>query len=262
MKAYPAGLEPISSQRDERCMALATNLHTFLNDSTAPVGGPEEGRESELLASVKGGQTATFADLCQPHTKMILRTAYRITRNREDAEDALQDSLLKAFVHIKDFDGRSNFSTWLTRIAINSALMILRKKRKSPEIPAVGLGDSDATPRCQDVPDSSPNPEKQYLQQEQQLILQGAVQALGPAIRQVFEIQQLQEYSAKETARVMGISVTAAKTRLHRARAALSKSFVSQGTRGSAILNRRTQRNVETSSNPTGGSHGQGKRAA
>jgi RNA polymerase sigma factor (sigma-70 family) len=89
---------------------------------------------TDLLASAMHGQTAAF-ELCQPHAKKIFVTVYRITKNREEAEDAVQDSLLRAFVHSKGFDNRSSFSTWLTRIATNSVLMILQKRRSSPEIP-------------------------------------------------------------------------------------------------------------------------------
>src|SRR5580658_11162162 len=90
--------------------------------------------ERGLVAAAKYGQTVAFDVLCERLAPRILRSLYRITKNREDAEDALQDSFLSAFLHIAEFDGRSTFSTWLTRIAINSALMILRKKRNSQEI--------------------------------------------------------------------------------------------------------------------------------
>jgi RNA polymerase sigma-70 factor (ECF subfamily) len=94
--------------------------------------------EQALVAAAKQGQAEAFATLCQPLARKLIQSAHRITRNREDAEDALQDALLSAFIHMKNFDGRSSFSTWLTRIAINSALMTLRKKRSSREIP---IGD-------------------------------------------------------------------------------------------------------------------------
>src|SRR5450755_2969075 len=105
---------------------------------SAPDTGDQENgllRSSEfrLVAAAKNGHAAAFDALCHPHTKRLFRHTYRITRNREDAEDALQDSFLRASVHIHKFDGRSSFSTWLTRIAVNSALMILRKKRGSRE---------------------------------------------------------------------------------------------------------------------------------
>ena len=100
---------------------------------TSAVNNPDSGGsfrrrdEDALLAAVKRGQTSAFDELWQSHGIGLLRTTYRITRNREDAEDALQGALLNAFIHIRAFDGRSSFSTWLRRIAINSALMILRK---------------------------------------------------------------------------------------------------------------------------------------
>lgn len=112
---------------------MATRVQTHAGN-IATVAGYQEVGERTLLASARRGQKSAFGELCEPHMQKILQTAYRITKNREDAEDAQQDAFLLAFVHINDFDGRSRFSTWLTRIAINSALMILRKKRSSPEI--------------------------------------------------------------------------------------------------------------------------------
>src|ERR1700682_5389861 len=91
--------------------------------------------EEQLIAAAKTGRRAPFGELCERHVKKVLRVIHRITRNREDAEDALQDCLLSAFVHVKDFDERSRFATWLTRIAINAALMKLRKNRGAREVP-------------------------------------------------------------------------------------------------------------------------------
>jgi RNA polymerase sigma-70 factor (ECF subfamily) len=107
--------------------------------------------EATLLATARSGETAALDTLYRAHAEKLFRTVHRITRNREDAEDAVQDSLLRAFLHLKSFDGRSTFSTWLTRIGINSALMILRKKRSSREISAHG-GGVDET--LWEVPDS------------------------------------------------------------------------------------------------------------
>src|SRR5262249_14956181 len=91
--------------------------------------------ETKLIAAAKEGRREAFGVLCERHVEMILRVTFRITRNREDADDAVQDSLMSAFVHLTDFDERSRFATWLTRIAINSALGQLRKKRGIREIP-------------------------------------------------------------------------------------------------------------------------------
>ena len=123
-----------------------------------------------------------------------------------------------------EFDGRSAFSTWLTRIAINSALMILRKKRTSREISLDGSADSDTMPASWEMPDHAPNPEKRYAQHERENILRGAISTLRPAVRKVIELQQLQEHSMKETAAIIGISVPAAKARLFHGKVALRKT--------------------------------------
>jgi RNA polymerase sigma-70 factor (ECF subfamily) len=180
--------------------------------------------EKSLVTSAKRGQSVAFDVLCERYSPRILRALFRITKNREDAEDALQDSFLNAFVHISEFDGRSAFSTWLTRIAINCALMILRKKRTSHEISLDGFGDSDTKSTPWEMPDHAPNPEKRYAQSERENILRGAISTLRPTIRKVIELQQLQERSMKETASIIGISVPAAKARLFHAKVALRKT--------------------------------------
>src|SRR5258708_11648272 len=159
--------------------------------------------EQELLAAAKCGDAAAFNELFQPIAKRTFQIVYRITRNQEDAEDALQDSLLRAFLHIKACETRSGFPSWFTRIAINSALMILRKKRNSFEIPADGSGNPDAIGRYWEAADRAPNPEKTCLQKERERILRRAIRALRPSIRGVVEMQQLQEHSMRETARRM-----------------------------------------------------------
>jgi RNA polymerase sigma-70 factor (ECF subfamily) len=180
--------------------------------------------ERSLVRAAKCGQSPAFDVLCERLAPRILRSLYRITKNREDAEDALQDSFLSAFLHIAEFDGRSAFSTWLTRIAINSALMILRKKRNSQEVSLDGSTDSGENPAAWEMPDHAPNPEKRYAQMEREHILRGAIGTLRPAIRKVIELQQLQEHSMKETAAIIGISVPAAKARLFHAKVALRKT--------------------------------------
>jgi RNA polymerase sigma factor (sigma-70 family) len=176
--------------------------------------------EKRLVAEAKQGRAGAFGELCRPYAKTLLPRVHRITRNCEDAEDALQDSFLRAFVHIRDFNGTSSFSTWLTRIAINSALMILRKRRNLSEISTV----DDETQECWDVPDGLPSPEARCAQRERDEILRSAVEKLRPSIRTVLQLRQLQEHSIKETASVLDISVAAAKARLFQARAALRKS--------------------------------------
>src|SRR5260370_36056945 len=178
-------------------------------------------KEASLLATAKSGETAALDTLYRAHAEKLFRTVHRITRNHEDAEDAVQDSLLRAFLHLKSFDGRSTFSTWLTRIGINSALMILRKKRNSREISAHGLG-LDAT--LWEVPDSTPNPEIRWAEREQGRILRDAISTLRPTIPRALELQILEHRSIEETAAQIGISVSAAKGRVFHPKAALAKS--------------------------------------
>jgi len=180
--------------------------------------------EKDLVAAAKHGHTVAFDVLWERLAPRILRALYRITKNRDDAEDALQDAFLSAYVHIAGFDGRSAFSTWLTRIAMNSALMMLRKKRTTREISLDDSPDSGAKAASWEIPDHAPNPEKGYAQQERENILHGAISTLRPTIRKVIELHQLKEHSMKETAEIIGISVTAAKARLFHARAALRKA--------------------------------------
>jgi RNA polymerase sigma-70 factor, ECF subfamily len=178
-----------------------------------------------LLAQARRGHSGAFDALCQPHTRRLLRNTYRITRNREDAEDALQDSFMKAFVHINKFDGRSAFSTWLTRIAINSALMIIRKRRSSRLIDMGIPGEPGADEFEWDVTDHAANPEQRYAQREIENILASEIRALRPTIRTAIEMREIQEMSTREAAGRMGISVAATKSRLFHGRVALRSAM-------------------------------------
>ncbi len=180
--------------------------------------------ETRLLRDAKSGRSEAFQMLCEPLTPRLLKAALHITRNREDAEDALQDSLMRAFMHIKDFQGNSSFSTWLTRIVINSALMIRRKHRNARQVSADDPGQSGETGLTLQIPDAAPNPEQSYVLRERNRILRKAVKNLRPRIRAVVEIGQFQELPMQETARILDISVAAAKGRFFHARAALRRS--------------------------------------
>jgi RNA polymerase sigma-70 factor (ECF subfamily) len=196
-------------------LASATNLS--MHDALAV-------SEAHLLSAAKRGQQAAFGKLCERHAKRIYHTTLRVTRSREDAEDALQDSFLSAFVHLRDFDGRSSFSTWLTRIAINAALMKLRKIRGSREIPMDELAGRQDTSLRFDPAGWHADPEENYARQERQSVIVGAVRGLRPSLRNVIEIRELQQSSIRETAERLGISLAAAKGRLFHAKAALRKT--------------------------------------
>jgi RNA polymerase sigma-70 factor (ECF subfamily) len=196
-----------------------------------------DGNVKGLVAAAKSGDSRAFAALCETYTQQLLRATRRVTRNREDAEDAVQDAMLSAFVHIGDFDGRSSFSTWLTRIAINSALMILRKRRTWHAIATEGEDDFVAGGAAYQIADHAPSPEHRYAQREEEGVLNKAIQRLRPNLRQIVMIQHLQERSIRETAEVVGITVAAAKARLFHAKVALRRSAALKLARRSRSTN-------------------------
>jgi RNA polymerase sigma factor (sigma-70 family) len=184
----------------------------------------DDANEELLVAAAKSGENAAFSGLWNRYSRRAFNTIYRITKNHQDAEDALQEAFLKAFAHLNSFDGRSAFSTWLTRIAINSALMILRKRRFHPETAIDSSADGE-TWQHWEMTDRRVNIEEHYLREESELHLKRAIGRLQPALRTVIEIQQLHDTSVKELAEIAGISVAAAKSRLLRARTVLRRSF-------------------------------------
>jgi RNA polymerase sigma factor (sigma-70 family) len=180
--------------------------------------------DERLVAAAKIGHKGAFDDLYQRHAEKMLRITYRITRNRQDAEDAVQECFLNAFLHLKNFDGRSRFSTWLTRIAMNAALMKLRKNHASREVPTgVSVETSELCSEHQ-VSDFSPNPEEVCTTSEREATLRDAIAKLRPSLRKALEIHTLQERSLEETATVLGISVAAVKARVFHARATLRRA--------------------------------------
>lgn len=186
--------------------------------------GDERLSESCLVARARGGDPASFEALCAPHTKRLLKTAFSITGNREDAEDAVQDSLMRAFVRIKDFLGASSFSTWLTRIVINSALMIRRKKKPARYISSDDVSEDGEHPLKLNVPHTAADPAQIFFARERREALRKAVRDLQPNLRSVVEAGHLQDFSMEEIANVLHISIGAAKARLFQARAALRRS--------------------------------------
>jgi RNA polymerase sigma factor (sigma-70 family) len=182
--------------------------------------------EAILVNAAKSGDHSAFEELWARHSGAVFKLVYRITGNRDDAEDALQDGWTRAFVHLKTFDGRSKFSTWLTRIAINSALMELRRKRSHPETPMYGNRDGETWEQWE-IPDDRSNVENLYLEKEAELKLQEAIARLRPPLRSVIDIQRLHHGTNKEIAAAAGISVAALKSRLLRAKARLRSSLQS-----------------------------------
>ena len=186
-----------------------------------------------LVEAAQAGQEWAFVELCTRNSKRVFNAIYGVTKNREDAEDALQDSMMRAFLHLKQFDGRSSFATWFTRIGINSALMILRKKRIRLETSIDATAEGETWQTWQ-IADYSADPEKHYAGYERSLHLKKAIYRLPNALRSVVEQGQMEGHSMKQIAHNMGISIPATKCRLARARVALRKSMLA--TPGSAAV--------------------------
>ena len=188
--------------------------------------GASDLSENVLISAGQAGHEWAFVELCFRHSKRILFMLYKITRNWEDAEDALQESILKAFVHLKDFNRASTFATWLTRIAINSALVILRRKRARPEISTDASVDESMKQFQWEIADRRLNPEDDYIELEKHRRLQSAISKLPKGYRHIVESRRQSEASIKEIAKEAGMSVAATKSRLLRARQALRSSML------------------------------------
>jgi RNA polymerase sigma-70 factor (ECF subfamily) len=178
----------------------------------------DQDEEAAVVLAAKSGDGQAFEILVERYQQRILATARRFTRIREDAEDIVQQSFQKAFVYLHKFEGKSSFSTWLTRIAINEALMFLRKGRVLREVSIDDLRGNEETAPGLEIPDSRESPESAFLQGERNRVLSAAMNKLTPGIRTAIELRDLGELSTKEVARVLGLSIEAVKGRVYQGR--------------------------------------------
>jgi RNA polymerase sigma factor (sigma-70 family) len=188
-----------------------------------------------LVTWAQNGEQMAYVELCRRHREMVFRMVLRITRNADDAEDVLQESWMRAFTHIGNFDRRSAFSTWVARIAINSALTMIRRRRTQRESSLddpVDPGNRAVT----EMLEPSRNPEERCLEKEQMRLFRQAVKRLPPELRMAIEIRQSHDGSVDELAMLAGVSPAAMKSRLMRARLRLrervSKLLEGGSTRG------------------------------
>ena len=184
--------------------------------------------ESALVAQARTGDAQAFSELVSRYERKIYRLAKNITQNNEDAEDVLQDTFLKAYEHLDSFQGNSKFYTWIVRIAVNEALMKLRKRKSDRTVPLdepMDLGEETAE---REIAVWEDNPEQRYSREEMQQILNDAVDTLKPDFRTVFALRDIEELSTEETAEALGISIPAVKSRLLRARLALREKLTRQ----------------------------------
>jgi RNA polymerase sigma-70 factor (ECF subfamily) len=186
---------------------------------------PAEEDDAALVAAAKSGRNHAFEILVGRYQARILSVVLRFTRNREDAEDIVQQSFQKAFVPLQQFEGISSFSTWLTRIAMNEALMWLRWKRASREVFIEELGTGDGAVPPLDFLDPAPSPEDGCLGRERERVLSRAMKKLTPAQGEAIELRELNELSTEETAGVIGLSAAAVKARVFHGRKKLLAVF-------------------------------------
>src|SRR5437660_922094 len=174
--------------------------------------------EMQLVRAAKKGDVGAFEDLVRRYDRNVFRIAQHITQNREDAEDVVQDAFLKAYSNLPQFQEQSKFYTWLVRIAVNEALMKLRRRRpeRMVSLDEEVKTEDDSMPR--EVADWSPNPEQLYSQSELGDILRKTIQGLPAGFRTVFVLRDVEGLSTEETAEALDLSIPAVKSRLLRAR--------------------------------------------
>lgn len=198
--------------------------------------------EEQLVAEAKSGSHVAFEKLVESYRARIFRMAHTVAHSYEDAEDVIQQSFHKAFVHLQSFEGRSSFATWLTRIALNEALMLRRSSQRFRHVSIDDSSTTDDVAPALEIPDSRPNPEHSYSQRERQRLLLSAINELKPRTRTALKVCDLNEQSVRDTARILGVSVSAVKSRVTRGRRELRKKL--KNSYGTAT-GRRSRRNRE-----------------
>src|SRR5215467_4492880 len=174
--------------------------------------------ESALIAQSREGDAEAYGQLVRRYQGKIFRLAQHITQNREDAEDVLQETFLKAYEHLDQFQGNSKFYTWIVRIAVNQALMKLRKRKTDRTVSMDETIDTGEDTVAREIAAWDENPEERYSREEMNEILGSAIEGLAPPYRTVFVLRDIEELSTEETAEALNLSIPAVKSRLLRAR--------------------------------------------
>ena len=174
--------------------------------------------ETALVARAKEGDSEAFNTLVNRYARNIFRLAQNITQNAEDAEDVLQETFMKAYEHLGSFEGQSKFYTWIVRIAVNEALMKLRKRKWDKTVWLDEPVQTDDDKVAREIAIWEDDPEQRYSQTELREILDKAINGLSPAYRSVFILRDMEEFSIEETAKALDLSIPAVKSRLLRAR--------------------------------------------
>jgi RNA polymerase sigma-70 factor (ECF subfamily) len=178
--------------------------------------------DGALVTAAKRGNARAFEDLFLLHGRRVFAVAQRITNNREDAEDVVQETFRKVFLHLDDFQEKSRFSTWLIRIAMNEAFMLVRRRRAVVETLSENTEDG-AKSLADPFVDQSPNPEEAYWRRERSELLTGAINRLGPKMRRAILLRDIEGRSVEETAELLGSSRSAVKARVFQGRRKLHR---------------------------------------
>lgn len=190
-----------------------------------PVGQASGFDETALVAQARKGGVEAFTALVNRYEGNIFRLARHITQNPEDAEDVLQETFLKAYEHLEDFQGNSKFYTWLVRIAVNQSLMKLRKRKSDASVSLDDPYDTGEETVTREIAVWDPNPELTYSREEIRGILEKAIDSLPPTFRAVFVLRDIEGLSTEETATALNLSIPAVKSRLLRARLRLREKL-------------------------------------
>ncbi len=191
----------------------------------------EQFAEEALIQRIQRGEHELFYELVRPYERRIYAAAFAILRNEADAEDAAQESVFKAFKHIRQFRSEAKFSTWLFQIAINEARMRRRRQQAHAMEPIAEQESEDGAYTPRDFADWREIPSEALERRELREALMNAVSSLGEKYREVFVLRDMQHLSIEETAKVLDISVPSVKTRLLRARLML-RDLLSPGFGG------------------------------
>ena len=200
---------------------------------------PSQVSDEQLLSRARSGDQAAFGELCLRYTGMLKQRIFRIVRNREDAEDVLQETLLSAYRHLDTFRGTCRVSTWMTRIGINTSLMILRKRRCMPEViseQVCGDGQRFESPEFRDP---GLNPEQRYIADQTIDKVRSIMRRLPAHVRTVMDLYCVKELRLKDAAAILGITEATAKSRVLRGRKRLRRSLSTKRISDRAAVRRR-----------------------
>jgi len=182
----------------------------------------EEQSEEQLIDRGLKGDARSLDALFARNTRALYQTAFRVLGNPEDAEEALQEGLMSAYRNLPRFERRSQFSTWLTRIVINAALMRRRSKRSRPAVSLDDVVTEGELPLADRFADDGPNPEQLYAGTELGDRMNKKLAEISPLLRTAFWLREIEGLTAEEAARVLGVSRNTLKARLWRARQELA----------------------------------------